>query len=133
MNKFGIFVAATLAVVAIPVGCSFLSTATTVATAPSRVINQTLETNNIIASYDWFFAVNAQYNSKVAQLTQQKQFLADELDPAEKQKLRMEVSAIQQSCRELSNNYNANSEKMNMSFFRDKDLPSALDEKACEI
>ena len=127
-------VIALLAVLALsvgfPVGCAVLSTVSTVATAPSRVINKTLETDNIIYNYEWFFNTNAQYNARVAQISEYKTFT--DTDPAERALLRTELSAVKQSCRELANNYNANAMKLNRAFFRSKNLPETLDVEICE-
>lgn len=44
---------------AIPVGCGLLGTATNVATLPSRIVNETVKTQNVISNYEWFHDVNA--------------------------------------------------------------------------
>jgi len=116
--------------VGVPVGCAVLSTVNSVATAPSRVINKTLETDNIIYSYEWFFNTNAQYNTRAAQISEYKTFTDTEHE--ERARLRMELSAVKQSCRELANNYNANAMKLNRAFFRSKNLPETLDVEICE-
>lgn len=118
--------------IAVPVGLNLIGTFNTVATAPGRVINKTLETNNIIFNYERFFNVNANYKSRVAQIEEYRPLIAGETDPAEKARLRTELSAMKQSCRELANGYNADAGKMNRSLFRDRDLPEQLDVAACE-
>jgi hypothetical protein len=116
--------------VGVPIGCAVLSTVNSAATAPSRVINKTLETDNIIYSYEWFFNTNAQYTARAAQISEYKAFT--DTDPEERARLRMELSAVKQSCRELANNYNANGMKLNRTFFRSKNLPETLDVEICE-
>jgi len=118
--------------IALPLAFSAYSTFTTVASAPSRVINKTLQTDNIIFNYERFFDVNANFTSRVAQVKQYKDFLATETDPSEKVRLRTEMAAMQQSCRELATKYNADSQKMNRSLFKDKDLPYTLNTTDCE-
>lgn len=118
--------------IAVPVGLNLIGTFNTVATAPGRAINKTLETNNIIFNYERFFNVNANYKSRVAQIEEYRPLIAGETDPAEKARLRTELSAMKQSCRELANGYNADAGKMNRSLFRDRDLPEQLDVAACE-
>ncbi len=112
-------------------GASLLNTALTVATAPGRVLVKTLDTNNIIQSYEWFYDVNASYRAKVGQISQFKEFLNEEEDKAEKRKLRIESAAIQQVCRNLVEKYNANSTKMNKSIFKGWSLPVALNQSTC--
>ena len=116
--------------VGVPVGCAVLSTVNTVATAPSRVINKTLETDNIIYNYEWFFNTNAQFNARAAQIREYQAIT--ETDPDERIRLRTELSAMKQSCRELANSYNANAMKLNRAFFRSKNLPETLNVEICE-
>lgn len=117
---------------ALPLAIGAYSTFTSVATAPSRVINKTLQTDNIIFNYERFFDVSANFTSRVAQIKQYKDFLATETEQSEKVRLRTEMAAMQQSCRELATKYNADSQKMNRSLFKDKDLPYTLNTSECE-
>lgn len=118
--------------IAVPVGLNMIGVFNTVATAPGRVINKTLETNNIIFNYERFFNVNANYQSRVAQIKEYRPLIDGETDPAEKARLRTELSAMKQSCRELANGYNADAGKLNRSLFRDRDLPEQLNVAVCE-
>lgn len=120
------------ALIVIPVGLNAIGVFNTVATAPGRVINKTLQTNNIIFNYERFFDVKANYDARVAQINEQKPLLDAEKDPAERSRLRIELSAMKQSCRELANGYNADAQKLNRSLFRDNKLPDQLDVTACE-
>lgn len=120
------------ALIVIPVGLNAIGVFNTVATAPGRVINKTLQTNNIIFNYERFFDVKANYDARVAQINEQKPLLDAEKDPAERSRLRIELSAMKQSCRELANGYNADAQKLNRSLFRDNKLPEQLDVTACE-
>ena len=103
-----------------------------VATAPARVVNKTMETNNIIGSYEWFYDSKAQYDSRVSQLQSTKSFLSEESDPSLRRMLMTEFNAQQQSCRDLATRYNANSEKANKSIFKSKGLPETLSITNCE-
>lgn len=122
----------TAGIIALPVVFGAYSTFSSVVTAPSRVVNKTLQTDNIIFNYERFFDVNANFTSRAAQIKQYKEFLATETDPAERVHLRTEMAAMQQSCRELATKYNADSQKMNRSLFKDKDLPYTLNISECE-
>jgi hypothetical protein len=121
-----------LVLVAVPVGCTYLGVFNNAATAPARVVNKTLETNNIIFNYERFFDVKANYDSRVSQIQEHKSLLADTTDAAEKTNLRIELSAMKQSCRELANGYNADSRKLNRGLFKDRNLPYELDVNSCE-
>lgn len=108
------------------------STASSVISAPGRVIQETMKTDNIIESYEWFYDVNAAFTARSGQVTQFKSLLREEEDKGEKRRLRIEMAAMQQSCRELTTKYNANSEKMNKSIFKGWSLPDILNTGECE-
>lgn len=122
----------TAGIIALPVAFAAYSTFSSVVTAPSRVVNKTLQTNNIIFNYERFFDMNANFTSRVAQIKQYKEFFDTETNSVEKINLRTEMAAMQQSCRELATKYNADSEKLNRSLFKDKDLPYTLNIAECE-
>lgn len=119
------------ALLALPVGCAAYSTFSSVVSAPSRVINKTLQTDNIIFNYEAFFDQNAQFQSRKDQVAQYKKFLESETNPDEKIRLRTEFGAMQQSCRDLVNKYNNDSQKLNKSLFKSKNLPTELDITSC--
>lgn len=103
-----------------------------IGTAPSRVINKTLQTDNIIESYEWFFNTNAQFDARVGQIKTHSDLVAATNDDPEKRRLGIELAAMRQSCRELATKYNANSAKMNKQAFKSDNLPSELDVATCE-
>lgn len=104
---------------------------TKVISTPARVLDKTLDTNNVIQSYEWFYDVNASYKARRNQVEQFNILFSEEEDKAEKRKLRIELAAMQQSCRELVTKYNANSEKMNKSIFKGWSLPDILLIETC--
>lgn len=104
----------------------------TVATAPGRMVNKTLQTDNIISSYEWFYDVNAQYEARRAQIAGHAKLLAGEQDKQERARLNMELAAMRQSCRDLATKFNANSVKANKSLFKSHNLPESLPITACE-
>lgn len=110
---------------------NFVSTVTSVATAPGRVISRTMETNNIINNYEWYHDAYAQYRSRVAQATEHKTMLAQS-DNQERQRLATELSAIRQSCRDLATRYNANATKTNRSIFMGREAPESLSMEKCD-
>jgi hypothetical protein len=116
------------------VSAQFMFTAAQVATAPGRVISKTLDTDNIIHNYEWFHDAHGQYKTRVAQLSSHREaYLATAGDQAERNRLRVEVFAVQQSCRDLANRYNANATKTNRSIFMGREAPESLDASKCEV
>lgn len=111
---------------------NLLSGVFNVAKQPMAVVQKTMNADNIIHKYEWFHDVSTQYDARVNQIVQFKSFLADETDVSEKQRLRMEMAAQQQSCRDLAAKYNANSEKMNVSIFKGWSLPDTLAMGVCD-
>jgi hypothetical protein len=98
----------------------------------SRVVTKTLDTNNIISSYEWFHDTNGAVNARVAQIKNFKTLVAQASnDPAEGSRLRIELSAIQQSCRDMTTKYNAQSGKMNKAIFKNG-VPERLEPSVCE-
>src|SRR3990167_6388848 len=75
------------------------------ASAPGRVISRTLETDNIIATYERFHDRHGVYKSRLAQIVSQQRTIADLSDVKEREKvmLRQELEAMRQSCRDLAN------------------------------
>lgn len=126
-----------LIIIAIPLMALFgvfthaVGTAANVATAPARVINKTLETNNIISNYEWYWDAYGQYQSRQGQIRQFKGMLGDSAGE-ERNRVRIELAAIQQSCRDLVTRYNVNSEKTNKSIFKGREAPEKLELQTCE-
>lgn len=96
-----------------------------------QVVNKTLDADNVINNYEWFYDVNAAFDARVGQIEQHEKFMTDEQDAAELRRLRIELGAMQQTCRELATKYNANSEKMNRSIFKGWQLPASLSMERC--
>lgn len=103
-----------------------------VASQPAKIMQKTLDADNVIHNYEWFHDVYTQQAARVNQVKQFKGFLSSETDKEEKQRLRMEMAAQQMSCRNLVAKYNANSEKMNVRIFKDWSLPDKLNHMDCE-
>jgi len=108
----------------------FLGVFTTVATAPGRVLTKTLGTDNIIQSYEWFYDVDAAYKARMGQVTEFTSLLS-EVDGGEATRVRIELGAMRQTCRDLATKYNANSEKMNKAIFKGWSLPETLSMENC--
>jgi hypothetical protein len=104
-----------------------------IATAPARVVEKTLGTDNIIASYEWFYDTNAQFEARLAQIKGHVGLLSSEKDAQERTRLNIELAAMRQSCRDMAAKYNGNSQKANKSLFKSRGLPEALALNACEV
>lgn len=104
----------------------------TAASAPGRVVNKTLGTDNIISSYEWFYDTNAQFDARRGQIKAHAALAKTEEDAKERSRLNIELGAMRQSCRDLATKYNANSEKANKSIFKSRGLPETLQLNECE-
>ena len=113
--------------------CSIASVGVNLINTPASVVSKTIDTNNIINKYEWYYDASAQYTARLAQVKAHARILAEESNQAEKSRIRIELSGMQQSCRDLATKYNANSEKANQSIFKSSSLPSTLSITACEV
>lgn len=132
MKTYQMVLAGAALLIGAPVGLSYIGAFNSAATAPSRVVQRTLGTDNILQNYELFFDTNAAYKSRVSQIRAQEKLVKAETDHDEHSRLTMEVGAMRQTCRDLANNYNANSQKQNRALFKARDLPVELDANTCE-
>lgn len=101
--------------------------------AVSGVVSKTLDPNNIIARYEWYHDAYGTFKTRVNQIKVSKGDMSSTgNDPAETARLRMELRAQQQNCRQLAEQYNANATKTNQSIFMGREAPSRLDASMCE-
>lgn len=107
-----------------------MSTVISIISAPGRVIQETMKTNNIINNYEMFFDLNAGYERRVADIQSQKLML-DGATGDELNRLKIELVGLQQTCRDLVTRYNAASEKENRSLFKANKLPESLEIATC--
>lgn len=131
MSKFKVIAGVVGLLVAVPAGCSLINATTSVATAPGRVIQKTMETDNIVFNYERFYDVSANYDARLGQVKETAAAIKLEQDPAEKQRMRVELSAQRASCRALASAYNADSQKINRSIFKSNGLPAELSLEDC--
>lgn len=132
MKTWKIVLVSLVVLIGTPIACSVLSTTAAVTTAPGRVVQKALQTDNIIGNYEAFFNRKAAYDARLAQVRGHAKLATLTTDQAELNRLRVELSAMQQSCREIATQYNADARKANRSIFKSGDLPDALSETACE-
>jgi len=107
------------------------NTATTVATAPGKVVQKTFQADNIITNYEWYYDTHAAYEARLGQITDHSSYLEAEEDRIEIQRLRIELTAMRQSCRDLATKYNANSQKVNKSIFKGGAVPETIEKEKC--
>jgi hypothetical protein len=130
-KMLGIIAVLVIAMMGIGLVTGILGTAGNVASIPTRVINETVKTENVIHNYEWFHDV---YNARLARVDQYQQFKSfydEETDQTEKRNLRIELANMQMSCRTLTTKYNSNSSKINVSIFKGTSLPDMLDIEDC--
>lgn len=99
---------------------------------PGRVITKTFDADNMINNYEFFYDANNQVKARVGQIQGHKTIIADNSDASEKPRLRIELGAMQQSCRDLVGKYNANAIKANRSIFKGTAAPDSLNPSICE-
>lgn len=135
MSKRAVLGAAILALFAVTIfvtAGSYFAAFVSVATSPARVISSTMSTDNIIANYEFFHDAYQVFRARVGQISAHRDMIMDAVDPVEKSRLRMELAAMRQSCREIVGRYNANATKTNRAIFRGQEAPSAIDMSNCE-
>ncbi len=99
---------------------------------PARVVSKTFDADNIINNYEYYRDAYGNFQARSAQVRQFKKLAADEGDQQERNRLRIEMAAIQQSCRDLARRYNANADKINRSIFMGTSVPANLNAGECE-
>lgn len=124
-----------VAIVAMPAACTMYN----VATAPARVANKTLETDNIINNYEWF---KRQYNDIKAvdvKLTAAQDNLDGFKNDAgprsdwtfedknESARLNAIVAGLKASRADMVSIYNARSKMANRNIFKSNDLPETVE------
>lgn len=102
-----------------------------VATAPGRVVADTMRTENIINSYNGFYRLQQRYQSRLGDIENQKSLMAEETDEAQQRINRTNLLAMRSACRDLTTTYNANAERLTSSLFRDWRLPQSLNVETC--
>lgn len=102
-------------------------------TQAGRVINKTIDADNVLHNYEWFFDTSTQIKARVQQIGVHSELFRTEKEPSERSRLRIEMVAMQQSCRDMAAKYNANAAKANRSIFRSNDTPESIEVSTCEV
>lgn len=96
------------------------------------VVEKTLDPNNMIHNYEWFFDVNEKIKARVSQIAAHTEIIKATKSEDELINLRIEQVGMKQSCRDLVAQYNANSSKANVVLFKSNSLPAVQDPIICE-
>ena len=99
---------------------------------PAAIASKATNTNRMIENYEWFYEAANNFGARTAQVRSFKTLLTKESDHAEQSRLRVDLAAVQQSCRDLAAKYEAQSGKVHVGYLKSKDLPQSLNEKECE-
>jgi hypothetical protein len=99
---------------------------------PTKLVSSVLNPNAIITNYEFFHDANNKIKAKVGQINSHKTIVQSNTDASENVRLRIELSAMQQSCRELAGQYNSNATKVNRGIFMGREAPSTIPQTVCE-
>lgn len=99
---------------------------------PAALVSKATDTTKMIQNYEWFHEASTNFDARKGQVKQFKTLLAEEEDKGEKARLRVDLAAMQQSCRELAAKYEAQSNKIHVGYLKSNALPESLNAKECE-
>ena len=113
---------------------SIIGAASSTASLPGRVIENTMTTDNAVGSYETFRDEYQAYNARLAQIHEFDQRIKAKVSSDENDRLQTELSGQRQSCRDTAAQYNADSSKANHNIFKlgGGSLPNTLDMDACD-
>jgi len=107
--------------------------ANTAINSAGNIVTKTLNADNVIHNYEWFYDTSGAIIARVGQINSHKSLVDEASDPSERSVLNMELAAMKQTCRELVTKYNVNSEKANRSLFKSNGLPDSYNLSTCEV
>lgn len=122
-----------LGVGALVVGISAVSIVTSPFRTAAGVVERTMDPNNVIATYERFHDRWRGYEARINQIRVTNRVMQEETNPSERNRLRIELFAQQQSCRDIVAGYNSDATKTNRSIFQGREAPEMLDPSRCEI
>lgn len=96
------------------------------------VVEKTMNSDNVIRNYEWFYDASGAINARRAQINAHRNLATAETDKSERQRLMVELTGQQQSCRDLVASYNANASKVNRSIFKTDSTPASFPVTYCE-
>lgn len=99
---------------------------------PAALVSKATDTTKMLQNYEWFYEASNNFKARVAQVATFKGLMTDETEKFERSRLRVDLAAVQQSCRELAAKYEAQSGKIHVGYLKSKSLPESLNAKECE-
>jgi hypothetical protein len=99
---------------------------------PAALASKATDTTAMLRNYEWFHEAASNYVARTAQVRSFKTLLAQEPDKGEQSRLRVDLAAVQQSCRDLAAKYEAQTGKIHVGYLKSKSLPESLNQKECE-
>lgn len=113
------------------VAVSAVSLVTVPLRSATGVVERTLDSGNVLRTYELFHDRHTAFDARVRQIMDSDRNMASERDPVERNRIRAELAAQKQSCRDIAAAYNADAAKTNRSIFQGRDLPERLDINRC--
>ena len=101
-------------------------------TKTASLVDKATNTDKMLANYEWFNESATAFDARVKQIRVQRKMFDDETDKGERQRLRMELSAVQQTCRDLAARYAAKTNEIHVGYLKSKNLPETLSAEQCE-
>lgn len=102
------------------------------ATKAVSLVDKATNTDKMLANYEWFQESATAFDARVAQIEAHKSLIAKETDPDELRRLRIELSGMQQVCRDLAAKYSGKTNEIHVGFLKGRNLPETLNARSCE-
>lgn len=104
---------------------------------PAALVNKATNTDKMLANYEWFHEAANAYTARVNQIRAHKALMAEikdapVTDQGELARIRIELGAMQMTCREIVSKYEAKTGQVHVGYLKGTSLPESLDPKACE-
>ena len=119
------------ALVAVGIALPVINIVTQPFRTASGIVSRTMNADNVLATYERFHDRWTGFEARVRQVDQTARDLAAEKNDAERIRLRVELGAQRQTCREIAAAYNADAIKTNRSIFQGREAPATLDMERC--
>lgn len=96
------------------------------------VPTQIFDPRNVKMNYEFFHDVSRDQAARVRQIAAHRALIKDTTDGGEIVRLRLEVTGMQHSCRELVARYNSRATQIHRGLFQGSSVPATLDAATCE-
>lgn len=102
----------------------------TLVTLPMGIIGKVATPDNVLTNYSRFHDLHGVHKMRIAQIKDYRTITP--LDAADASRIRIEIAAMQQTCREAATRYNADAAKVHVGIFKGQSLPETLSVAACD-